>query len=255
MQYGKLGMKQITFSERKLLIRNKPRKIREYKTKNSVAISHKTLIESFTKDLFSEYELLLHRWGTPGKKRHELLKYMDKKNIIDGPMRELAEIRNNDLSVHQKILAALRHIWTNHKEYVRDLQKANPDRFWKSMATGVVAGARSRTNVDLSSTWEGKEGKKELVKFLKNLFTKQQGKCAITGIDLELETGTDRPNPNRCSLDRIDSSRGYNHRNVWLVCAWVNIMKHTMDMPEFKEKITVLYSALNNVEESINLKG
>jgi hypothetical protein len=170
---------------------------------------------------------------------------MDKKNILTGPMRELAEIRNRDLKEHQKIVACLRHIWTNQKEHFKELQKNDADRFWKTMATGVVAGANRRTNVELSTTWSGSNGKKELVKFLRTLFAKQNGKCAITGIELELETGTGTPNPNRCSLDRIDSSRGYNYRNVWLVCGWVNIMKHTMDMDEFKAKIAILHSVFD----------
>jgi hypothetical protein len=244
----KSGFKQITYAERTSLGRSKPRKVRTYSKDGNTSIVYKTLIESFDKELFKEYESMLHRWGTQGRKRHELLRFMDKKNILSGPMRELAEIRNNDLKQHQKIVSCLRHIWTNQKEHFRKLQRNDPDRFWKTMATGVIAGANNRTNVDLSSTWSGIEGKKELIKFLKNLFDKQNSKCAITGIQLELETGTDKPNPNRCSLDRIDSSRGYNHRNVWLVCGWVNIMKHTMDMSEFKEKIELLHSAFNKVE-------
>lgn len=240
------GSKQITFSERKSLRRTKPRKVRAYTKEGNTSIVYKQLIESFDKDIFKEYELLLHRWGTQGRKRHELINYMDKKNILTGPMRELAEIRNKDLKEHQKIVFCLRHIWTNQKEHFKELQKNDADRFWKTMATGVVAGANRRTNVELSTTWSGNQGKKELVKFLKTLFEKQNGKCAITGIDLELETGTDKPNPNRCSLDRIDSSRGYNHRNVWLVCGWVNIMKHTMDMDEFRAKVAILHSVFDS---------
>jgi len=239
------GSKQITFTERISLRRTKPRKVREYTKEGNISIVHKKLIESFDSNLFKEYELLLHRWGTQGRKRHELTRYMDRKDIVAGPMRELAEIRNKDLKEHQKIVAHLRHIWTNQKEHVKELQKNDADRFWKTMATGVVAGANRRTNVELSSTWTGSAGKKELIKFLKTLYAKQNGKCAITGIDLELETGTDKPNPNRCSLDRIDSSRGYNHRNVWLVCGWVNIMKHTMDMDEFKDRVELLYKVFN----------
>ena len=238
--------KQITFTDRISLRRTKPRKVRAYTKDSNSSVVYKKLIESFDKDIFKEYELLLHRWGTQGRKRHELIQYMDKKNILTGPMRELAEIRNRDLKEHQKIIACLRHIWTNQKEHFKKLEKNDADRFWKTMATGVVAGANKRTNVELSTTWSGNKGKGELVKFLKILFAKQNGKCAITGIDLELETGTNKPNPNRCSLDRIDSLRGYNHRNVWLVCSWVNIMKHTMDMHEFKTRVAILQSAFDD---------
>lgn len=64
------------------------------------------------------------------------------------------------------------------------------------------------------------------------LFDKQDGKCALTGVQLILDAPIEQIT---ASLDRIDSSRGYVTGNVQWVHKKVNKMKNDMDSSEFLE--------------------
>jgi len=67
---------------------------------------------------------------------------------------------------------------------------------------------------------------------LKELWDKQKGKCAISGIEMthKMNSGKIRTN---VSLDRIDSSKGYIQGNVQLVCHIINGMKSDLEYNEF----------------------
>lgn len=235
-----MGSKKIlTEVLKKNLSRNTKRKIRSRDTTGTVLEKHKTLIDSFDKVTYIKYDQLHHKWGTPGRKRQVMLDIVLKENI-QGPVKELAELRVNDLNVHQKILQILRYRWLNIKEHEKEKVNNDPDLFWKGKAINLLR-QDDRRKIEVSKTWDVPE----LTSFLKNLYVKQNGKCAISGMPLELQIGTGKPNPNKCSVDRIDSNRGYNHRNVWLVCWWVNQMKMDMSMELFNERIKILYEARN----------
>jgi ferredoxin len=61
------------------------------------------------------------------------------------------------------------------------------------------------------------------------LWTRQRGLCAYTGAKM-----TFMPNdPNKVSLDRVDSTKGYDRSNVVLCGARANIMKRDMSVSEF----------------------
>lgn len=63
--------------------------------------------------------------------------------------------------------------------------------------------------------------------YLEELFQKQQGKCALSGVDLTWTTGHGRRATN-ISLDRIRPGQEYSPDNVRLVCLAVNIMRSDM---------------------------
>lgn len=65
-------------------------------------------------------------------------------------------------------------------------------------------------------------------------FVEQQGKCALTGESMTLESGTriDRARA-ALSIDRIESSRNYTIDNIHLVCRVINLMKSDMSLEEF----------------------
>lgn len=67
---------------------------------------------------------------------------------------------------------------------------------------------------------------------LETLWFAQQGKCALTGWELTMELGKGNI-PTNCSLDRIDSSKGYEPGNVQLVCRAANIAKNTLSVSDF----------------------
>jgi hypothetical protein len=69
------------------------------------------------------------------------------------------------------------------------------------------------------------------------LFLEQGGKCALTGLPLTFSTQRQRWRgfPQTASLDRIDSSRGYEPDNVWWVHKDVNMMKKEYSLERFIE--------------------
>ena len=66
---------------------------------------------------------------------------------------------------------------------------------------------------------------------LKDLWIKQNGKCAISNIDMTFEFYTGRVFTN-VSIDRIDSNLGYTKDNIQLVCMAVNQMKSDLSLDE-----------------------
>jgi len=68
----------------------------------------------------------------------------------------------------------------------------------------------------------------------------QDWKCALTGLPLEFERGGTEwggkwCNPNSCTIDRIDSSKGYIKGNIQLVLWKVNCIKRDLQDDEFIE--------------------
>ena len=68
------------------------------------------------------------------------------------------------------------------------------------------------------------------VKDLKELWERQDGKCAITGLPMANSVSATQKsvsgNPYRASLDRIDSDVTYTKDNIQFVCTCVNFMKN-----------------------------
>jgi len=107
---------------------------------------------------------------------------------------------------------------------------------WTSTGTGQVSGtlmsylkrkAKER-NLDFQVT----------SKDLWDLFLKQKGKCALSGVDLFLETkinkqqNIDRTN-HTASLDRIDNTRGYTIDNVQWIHKILNHMRRQYSVEEY----------------------
>lgn len=85
----------------------------------------------------------------------------------------------------------------------------------------------------------GKKGRREPVDFLItiefawDLFIKQEGKCALSGLDIVINYN--QKEGHTASLDRIDSSKGYTEDNVQWVHKDINMMKRTYDQDYFIE--------------------
>jgi len=72
--------------------------------------------------------------------------------------------------------------------------------------------------------------------YLWELYQKQNGKCAITGLDIVLVNKLTKQNPDwkviSASLDRIDNNIGYVIGNVWWVHKDINRLKNNYSMSE-----------------------
>ena len=59
-----------------------------------------------------------------------------------------------------------------------------------------------------------------------DLWKKQKGKCALSGVDMTLTHGSPtNPNPTKLSVDRIDNCLGYFPQNVQLITWQANAAK------------------------------
>jgi hypothetical protein len=71
------------------------------------------------------------------------------------------------------------------------------------------------------------------LQYLKDLWIHQNGRCALSGIPLELPVSTagftQQHHPWNASLDRIDSNKGYIKNNVRYVAFIANIAKNVWD--------------------------
>ncbi len=82
--------------------------------------------------------------------------------------------------------------------------------------------------------------------YLCTLWLDQRGRCAITGIHLDCDTGTVKDkNPFRASVDRIDNSKGYVRGNVRLLSHWANNAKSTWNDETFKMFIKGAFSKIS----------
>lgn len=71
------------------------------------------------------------------------------------------------------------------------------------------------------------------IKYLNDLWIKQEGKCAITGLVMKHSILEGKVKTN-LSIDRIDPSKGYIIGNIQLVCNIINVMKSDMSYTDLK---------------------
>lgn len=93
--------------------------------------------------------------------------------------------------------------------------KFNDKNCLKNNKIYSIKGAAKRRNIPYTLTKQ----------FLWNLYLKQGRRCALTGDIL--------PDINQASLDRIDSSKGYEEGNVQWVAVQANISKYTLSQEDF----------------------
>lgn len=76
------------------------------------------------------------------------------------------------------------------------------------------------------------------IDYLIGLYYAQNGKCALTGMQMELTRGGDwngGKNPWGCSIDRINPAEGYYIGNVQLACGKWNVIKGNLSMEQWRE--------------------
>lgn len=234
-----MGHKYLPPDVKKSLKRKTAQSVRPYGF--GIVTEHLELINSFTKKDYELYETYHHKWGSPGRKRHVMLDKIVEHGVT-GPVTQLAELRVADLYQHQKIIQCIRYRWTDIAQFHKDRVNNDIDKVWTSMARRVLR--QGMNDPRLSSTaWVGELGQVRLIEFLKKQYQKQKGLCAISGMPMELKIGEHVEN--KCSIDRIDSNKGYTVRNIQLTTWWANQMKMDTSMEVFIDRIDVLYKALH----------
>jgi hypothetical protein len=120
--------------------------------------------------------------------------------------------------------------WMKSREYSRNhyLWSGCGDihgKWWGNIGRGAVKRGHE-FKLDIEEAW--------------GLFKKQNGKCALSGIDLKFCESIREVKGTTASLDRIDSNKGYSIDNVQWVHKTVNLMKQGLDMNEFKYWIKMI---------------
>jgi len=88
---------------------------------------------------------------------------------------------------------------------------------WRSIERGAIRRSIN-FNLTIEQVWQ--------------IYLNQQGKCALSGLDLRFDSTCDSRDGN-ASLDRIDSDRGYTIDNVQWVHKDVNLMKMDLNQSRF----------------------
>ena len=81
--------------------------------------------------------------------------------------------------------------------------------------------------------------------FLWDLFNKQNGKCALSGVDINLEKHF-KNGKQTASLDRIDNKRGYEEDNVQWVHKNINLFKRGYDEKKLFDYCKKIYKTLRS---------
>lgn len=79
----------------------------------------------------------------------------------------------------------------------------------------------------------------ELREHVRALIAKQEGHCAISGLQLQYQ-GTHTDQALLCSLDRIDSNGHYEEGNLQVVCRFVNFWKSDQPDQEFRRLLAIV---------------
>jgi hypothetical protein len=74
-----------------------------------------------------------------------------------------------------------------------------------------------------------------------DLWVKQSGKCAISGVCMTYHRGGGSKNDFNVSIDRIDSNGHYTTNNIQLVAHRANQMKNDMDKASFVWWVQTIY--------------
>ena len=103
--------------------------------------------------------------------------------------------------------------------------------------TSIITLARKRAETTIDQ------------QYLLEMYDRQQGLCALSGIKMTWATG--KTSPTSISVDRIDQSKGYVDGNVRLVCMAVNAFRGTMNDQEL---LVFARALLSNMEANTAMK-
>ncbi|WP_299527619.1 hypothetical protein [uncultured Lutibacter sp.] len=85
------------------------------------------------------------------------------------------------------------------------------------------------------------------LKFIEELWIKQEGKCYWFNVDLQIESkkGKNTRNPLKVTIDRLDCTKGYTKKNVVLSCYAANCGRGNASVEEWLLIIKTIQNGLN----------
>jgi hypothetical protein len=142
-------------------------------------------------------------------------------NIAKHKVNYLTEDRLTELLENQSLMMSVLPKGT-HETHYRDM--FNLDFVWYRTVMGLSENISNSKKRAAKFGWDYNL----TIPYLAKLWFEQKGRCALTGIMLEYESGDlQSKNPYRTSVDRIDNNHGYVQGNVRLLTHWANNAKST----------------------------
>lgn len=117
------------------------------------------------------------------------------------------------------------HNYKGAKRYLRKGYKDITGAYWWS-----VKNAAKVRNLDFNIS----------IDYIWNLFTQQNERCALSGIEIKLSRYIEKQSTQTASLDRIDSSKGYVIGNIQWVHKDINKMKQNFNETYFIDMCTLI---------------
>lgn len=102
-----------------------------------------------------------------------------------------------------------------------------------AFSTAASANGQDEIRVVKVKNVVGFADEQELAAYVLELYDRQKGRCAISGIELQHDVGA-KDRELVCSLDRIDSAGHYERGNLQVVCCFVNRWKSDSSDEEFR---------------------
>ena len=109
----------------------------------------------------------------------------------------------------------------------------------KNSVLGTVSGSRGQIEQRRIKLKELGMTEPELEALIGELLTRQEERCALTGLRLQYQ-GAHNDKNLLPSLDRIDSSGHYDRGNLQVVCRFINFWKQASDNEEFKRLLMLV---------------
>lgn len=189
----------------------------DFEQTRTASLDRKDSLKGYTKDNVH----WTHRIANRFKQEHSIEKLLFYCEKIISPITNL--IINESVILKKKI--------RRKKKIYEDAGNISSIR-WKTLEARA-----KRDNIELNIN----------PKYIWDLFVKQNGYCAITGLPIIL-IGKSR----NASIDRIDNNKGYITNNIQWVVTDINYMRGRLTIEEFKYWAKLIFEYLNKIPNQIN---
>jgi hypothetical protein len=213
------------------LYRDSARDVRKYQNSE-----YQEFVNSITQDDFNAIEKWIRYFGTggrPPKKNVELAR----RDVSTLPkhLQHFAQLRFTNCLEFRKIYQQIRYRWNDIDKFL-EAKNWSDEYKLKKICKGIISRYKQGIK-DVELEWV--EDRTKLLEYLKLLYKKQNGLCALSNQEMNFEQYSE----NAVSADRIDSSLGYVKGNIQLTCWWANRMKFDLSNEDFIHKATIIANA------------